>query len=315
MVRKNLKLKRVLIIILVSILVLLLLNLVATKMIYDSLFSRYDCGTTAYPEELASTVQGRQSLPFLSGENTLSGYLYRSSAETPKDSLILLAAGHNACADEYLWQIKELLACGWSVFTFDATGYCASEGASAVGFPQELLDLRAALDYLEEKDRLGFQKLILLGHSRGGYAACCALAYDYSIDAVISVSGINSAMEGIMGASETYVGKLAYVNYGPLWLYQTMLFGSEIVDLDVHEILSETDTPVLVIQGEQDTLAPADKHSIYSYKDTIQSENVTFLLRSSPDNAGHTDLLYDADKTANDELIREISAFIEKIEK
>ena len=302
--------KRILITIFIIILILSVFNLFATKIIYDRFFPRYDCDTTAYPEQLADMVANRRETRFLSGENLLCGYLYESKAEHRQNALIVFAPGHNACCDSYLWQIRELMDYGWSVFMFDATGCCHSEGKSAVGFPQELVDLQAALDFIEAQNRFGFGSIALLGHSQGGYAVCCTLAYDYDVAAVISVSGINSAMEGIIGAADDYVGKLAYLNYGPLWLYQATLFGTKTASLKANAILSETDVPVLIVHGAEDREYPPEQYSIYAYKDTIGAENISYLLWAEPGSSGHTNLLFDADNTANDRLIAEINSFL-----
>lgn len=293
-------------------LVFSLLSFGATKIIYDFSFARYECSVKDFPSQLQNILENRENQKFMSGKNILSGYLYKSNAGTKKDTLLVLAVGHNACSDDYLWQIKELLDLGWSVFSFDPTGCCSSQGESSVGFSQELKDLKSALNYIETKNRFDFKNIALLGHSRGGYAACCMLSYNYDISAVVSVSGINSAMEGVIGAASEYVGKLSYLNYGFLWLYQTMIFGSETVNLRVNEILSETKIPVLIIQGADDTKVPKDKYSIYSYKNSIDSKKVEYMLRSAPDNAGHTNLLFQEDLTANDEVIEKINEFLEK---
>ena len=129
---------------------------------------------------------------------------------------------------------------------------------------------------------------------------------------MISVSGINSAMDGVIGASRQYVGDLAYANYGFLWLYQTMLFGEDLVDLRADKILNNTDKPVLIIHGEDDTKAPIDKFSIISYKDEINNKKVEYFICSAPDNSGHTDLLFEKDGTADDRVIKKINDFLVK---
>lgn len=311
-IQKKPKLKRVLIAIIITIICFFTVSLLATKIIYDSIFVRYDCASSAYPEALHETVNLREAVTYPSGENMLSGYLYRNNGEDAKRALIVIVPGYNACSESYIWQIHELLGCGWSVLAFDSTGCCKSEGKSSIGFPQELCDIRATLDYITEQDKFSYDDIVLLGHSRGGYAACCALAYDYDISAVVSVSGVNSAMDGIMSVSVAKVGPLAYANYGFLWLYQTMLFGSETVNLRADKAISATDTPVLLIHGEDDKLIPADKYSIISHKDSLDCDNVEFIMRSHPDNSGHTNLLFDDDGTADDELMGIINEFLTK---
>ena len=115
-----------------------------------------------------------------------------------------------------------------------------------------------------------------------------------------------------MGSSTQYVGPLAYGNYGFLWLYQAMLFGTDTLSLSADSEISKSDVPVLLIHGKEDTQVPMDRYSIVSHKEEITSDNVEYIIRSSPDNSGHTDLLFDEDGTANDELMQEIHEFLLK---
>ena len=106
---------------------------------------------------------------------------------------------------------------------------------------------------------------------------------------------------GLMGKT---VGLVSYGNYGFLWLYQVMLFGTDTVNLDASRIISRGTVPVLVVHGLSD--GQVDSSSILSNKDQIDSELVEYLLCD----AGHTDLIYDADGTANDALMESIHKFL-----
>lgn len=302
--KKSMK-KRIPLIVITVIFVFCAVSLVATKLIYDGIFTRYD-RQSAVPQELETLIQARQICQFSSGENQLTGYFY--PARNPADShgLIVYAPGFSAGGDDYLWQIRELMDYGWAVFTFDATGTLRSQGENQVGFSQSVLDLDAALKYVEINSCFGYNNLVLMGHSRGGYAACCVLAQPRDVSAVVSISGVNSAMEGVMEMSSNAIGPISYGNYGFLWLYQAMLFGTQTLELDASEIISQKDVPVLVIHGTQDTQFPVDSGSIIAHRSDIHSNQVEYLLYD----AGHTDILYDPDGTANDKLIQNIHAFL-----
>lgn len=304
--------KRILIIIITILVIFSLLSITATKIVYDSIFTRYDTTETNLPNELSNILNSRERKEYLSGENRLTGYLYKNESENKKEALVVIAPGFRASADDYLWQINSLLSYGWSVFAFDTTGSCESEGESSVGFAQELLDVKATLDFIEFNNRFGFSEIALLGHSRGGYAACCALSFEYDISAVVAVSGINSAMEGVIGSAVEYVGPLAYGNYGFLWLYQVMLFGSETVNMSADEAISESDVPVLIIHGKEDEKVPIDEFSIYSHKDEINSKKVEYIVCKEPQKNGHVNLLFDENGGANNELMQEINEFLVK---
>ena len=300
---KKSRLKRILIIIFTSILVFCIASMVATKLIYDRIFVRYD--TPAHiPQELSTMAQTRQECSFYSGENRLTGYYYPAAEKA--HGLIVFVPGFHAGGDDYLQQIDHLLSYGWSVFTFDTTGTGRSQGENQVGFSQVIPDLEAALKYVENQNYFGYNELVLMGHSRGAYAACCVLPNVQNVTAVVSISGVNSAMEAVMQMSENAIGPVSYGNYGFLWLYQAKLFGKETLTLQADEILTAEDIPTLVIHGKLDDQFPTDESSIYSYQASIGSEKVQYLLCDG----GHTDLLYDDDGTANDALMESIHKFL-----
>ena len=78
------------------------------------------------------------------------------------------------------------------------------------------------------------------------------------------------------------------------------------VSLSAAKSIAQSSTPVLIIQAESDETIPPDSVSIYSHKEEITSPKVEYMLCD----AGHTDVLYDDDGTANDALIEEIHYFL-----
>ena len=307
MVSKRKFTKRILSVIIIFIVSFLIVSLTATKFIYDGIFKRYDCPYHEYDPLSDKFTLNHQNLNFYSGKNKLAGKLFKGDKNA--DTLVVFAPGFNSCSENYLFQITGLLDGGFAVFTFDATGHCASEGRSAKGFAQELLDLNAAINFIENKKRFGYNNIALVGYSMGGYAACCALAENKNISAVVSIAGINSAMEGVMSGAVRSVGSFVYANWGGLWLYQSMLFGAETVNLRADKILSQSAVPTLIIQGEDDETVPMNRFSIYSHKEEIKSSNVEFVLRQDPANDGHTDILFE-DSSANGELMKIINDFL-----
>ncbi len=288
--------------ILITILVFVTVSFAATKLVYDGIFARYD---PELPVEIAEDLSAlRKEVAFPSGESQLQGYFYPGSSQ---EVLLVLAPGFHAGGDDYLAQIRSFLDFGWGVFAFDPTGSCQSGGDSSVGFSQEVYDLQAALEYLQDQGRYGYKNLVLFGHSRGGYAVCCQLQGAFDLAAVISVAGSNSAMESVMEPAVDAVGPLAYGNYPFLWAYQALLFGRDTVNLDAAEILSETTTPTLIVHGTLDESVSYEDYSIISYREEIQSPYVEYFTVES---AGHTDILFDADGSSNDKLMDEIERFV-----
>lgn len=301
--KKKRKKKIVVRVIVIVVAFLLISNVIATKIIYDSIFTRYD-GTPAFDlTEYSALIEAREEIDIAEGKETLKGYFYDVDEE---QGLIVVAPGLHAGADDYLPMTEYFVEAGWDVLSFDPLGCCESTGKSTIGFSQEIADLDAVLDYAEVA--YPDEKIVLFGHSRGGFAVCSMLEGEHAIEAVVSVSGINSAMEAIIGLSERYVGKVANLNYFNLWAYQVILFDKATMDIQADDLISTSNVPVLVIQGAEDHTAPTDEFSVYSHKDEITSQSVNYTLCTEEGSNGHTDLMFDEDG-ANDLLMAEIIDF------
>ena len=290
--------KRIVWIIIIVLLINFLGMCVATKVVYDAVFPRYNVDDT--PLGTAD-----RELSFPCGDNRLWGGLY----EGERDGLIVLAPGYRASEWDYLRLIYELREKGWGVFFFEPTGCSRSDGKSSVGFAQETLDLHAALNFIESEGRFGYQKLLLLGHSRGGNAVCGALERD--ITAAVTINALGSDMEAIVAPVEKKIGFLAYCNYPLLWLYQKLLFG-KYGCVNSADMVAQSDVPVLVVQGSMDTAATPDQTALYADRKDIITPQVEYYLCDKAGQNGHTDLLFDSDKTANNALVDEIHRFFVK---
>lgn len=308
---KNSKLKLVIKIIVVFIILNIIACPIITKVIYDSMFPRYDCDPIVIEGKYEAIVANRETEKFSSGDNELVGYLYASDE---KDVLVVVVPGMNASMDEYLPQILRFSEEGWGVFTFDPTGTCLSEGKSMVGFEQELLDLDEALTFVESNGNFGYEKIVLFGHSRGGYAATAVPLFDHDIACIISIGGINSAMEGIMEPAVGMMGGFAYANYPMLYLYNIMIFGKGYVDANAVEAMDKTDVPTLIIHGSEDERIAVDEYSTYSHQVDIEAtdvnDEVDYILATEEGCNGHSDILRNSEGEANIELMEEIISFI-----
>ena len=290
---KRPKLKRVLTVIIISVLVFCILSFGVTKLVYDGIFARYDD---------ALEVTGGERHTY----GGLSGYYFDGGA---RRCLVVLSPGFHASVAGYMPQIEYLCDMGYGVFAFDPTGSCTSEGDSHIGFSQQIQDVETTLKYIEKNKNFGYNDIVLMGHSRGAYAICCADKSGADVAAVVTLSGVNSAMEGVIGSSEKYVGFLAYGNYGFLWLYQTLLFGADTVNMSAADEIVDSGIPTLVIHGEEDETYPCDKNSIISYRDKI-GDSAEFYVETADGRDGHGNIMYDGDGV-NKPLFDRICGFIE----
>ena len=299
--------KKALRIIIIIVAFLLVSNAIATKPIYDMIFGRSDKESYDFnKEDFKEITESRETINIAEGNETIRAYFY----DVPEEKgLILIAPGLNSGADMYIPMSAYFNDEGYDVFAFDPYGCDGSTGKSQKGFSQESVDLDACLDYVSE--HYPEEDIYLFGHSRGGYSVCCADAEGRNIKAVCSVSGLNSAMEAVMGLSSTYVGKVAYANYLNLMLYQMMLFGKNLTLQRADKIIESEDIPVLIVQGAEDKRSPADKYSIYSHKDAIGRSGAEFVLKTEEGKCGHTDIMFDENGKygLNEELMQEVLSF------
>ena len=288
-------LKRILTVILVILLILSVANMIAAKFIYDSLFPRFDSSDfydAYYPtyEEIMDEYP-RKEVGYLCGENRLQGYIYGEGQK----GLVVIAPGLSSGARDYIGITMSLVDFGWRVFAFDPTGAYESEGESSVGFAQEIIDLEATLEYIRSDKELKNLELFILGHSRGGYAAACVLNSGFDISGIVTISGVNSAMEITIDSSKKHIGRLAYFGYPALYAYQSFIFGTELTQISAAESLNNSLCPALVIQGEDDDVTPVDTCSIFAHRDEITNPNVEYMLITEDDRSGHTTLMYSSD--------------------
>ena len=272
------------------ILIFSIISMIVVKFVYDGQFPRYDRHDETITADLRYTdieeEYPRDLVNFNSGKNRLQGYVYGSDNNM---GLVVVAHGLGGGADSYLSQITYFVDQGWRVFAYDATGSFDSEGKTTKGFPQSLLDLDAALDYIEIQPEFDNIPILLFGHSWGGYAVANVLHYSHEIAGVVTVSGVNSSMEIIIEQGQRMMGGFIHTQYPFLWLYQRMLFGKT-ASLNAVDAINESDIPVLIIHGTEDELVSYKGCSIISKIDDMTNPNVRIMPISETDRNGHNNI-------------------------
>ena len=285
-----------------------ILTAVATKIVYDKVFDRYD-KESEIDESFSDLVEGREKHSFTSGDERLYGWLYDTDGT---DDVIVMMPGLRSSADDYLPLIKSFTEGKMDVFIFDPAGSCMSEGDSAEGFPRATQDLCAAVDYVEENISQ-YDDIFLFGHSRGGYAVCCATGEMDDVSAAASVNAPNSPMEGVVSPVESKAGIFAYNNYPLLWAYQATIFGTAAVNTSAADVIGSSDVPILVVQAENDTIVSPHRFSVFSHKDEVKREGAEFLLyEGDKDTEGHSGVLF-SEGRVNEDLSEKILEFYKKL--
>jgi alpha-beta hydrolase superfamily lysophospholipase len=267
-----------------------IISMVIVVFIYNGQFPRYDRNDMTISaglryEDLEAHYP-RRLVSFESGNNRLQGYVYGMNQE---QGLVVVVHGIGGGADSYLPQITYFVDQGWRVFAYDATGSFDSEGKTTKGFPQALIDLDAALTFINSQEEFANLPILLFGHSWGGYAVANVLHYDYKIAGVVTVSGANSPMEMIMEQGRRMMGGFITIQYPYLWLYQRILFG-ETASLNAVDAINRSDVPVLIIHGIEDELVAYEGSSIIANLQEITNPHVRTISLSEPGRNGHNNL-------------------------
>lgn len=237
---------------------------------------------------------------FKSGKNSLQGYLYKT--ENPK-GLIIMSHGVGCGAERYLSTALYFVDNGYQVFAYDNTACYNSEGQNSIGLVQSVYDLDAALTFIENKEEFNKLPLLLYGHSWGGYAVTSILNYEHNVDAVVSVAGFNRPFEMSCEWGERILGKIIYIEFPFLYLYQYALFGDDL-KLSAVNGINNTDIPVLLVHGNKDEVISIDGEATVNFKDKIINPNVEYKIYKNEGNNTHNTIYQDISATKYKEEIR-----------
>jgi alpha-beta hydrolase superfamily lysophospholipase len=267
-----------------------IVSLFITHLVYTNNFVRHDrpaddthaflrvSDIDAYPRELVS---------FKSEDNDLSGYLYH---QENAHALVVIVHGLGGGADSYLPHMKWFYDEGFSVFMFDATGSFDSEGDSTKGFPQILIDLDYALDFVKTLDDVNALDIVLFGHSWGGYAVLNSPHLSDDIKAIVSVSAPSNANAMIYEQAEKSLGFFVHFQKPYLALYQRLIF-NENARYDGIDAINKYDIPTFLIHGNEDAMVDINGSAAIARKDEINSSIFEWLIIDSIGKNNHNHLL------------------------
>lgn len=308
------------------------ISFVAIKINFDDIFARTvekDLTASLRYEDVKDQYE-RELFTFASGENTLQGYLYGADN---KKGLVVVSHGMGGGAENYFSESMYFVEHGYQVFCYDNTGCYQSEGKNAVGLPQSVIDLDAALDYIESQERFSGLPIYLFGHSWGAYAVTSIFNYKgHDIAASVSVAGFNNPATMVIEWCNDMIGKpLTFLLRPYLYIYQKLIFG-DVFSYTAVSGINSTDTPVMLIHGDADTTILIDGAATVACMDEITNPNVERVVWTKEGRNGHSNLFSSDDAIAylealnvehralyqeyNEEIPYEVDkAFYDKIDK
>ena len=146
-------------------------SVIIVQVLFDQTFARTaprEQGLTAYLRYWDVEEQySREEVSFLSGKNRLYGHLY--GAGNP-GGLVVISHGMGGGEESYLAEALYFVDQGYQALCYSNTGCWDSEGKTSIGLNQSVLDLDAALTWVEGESRFDGVPVFLYGHSWGGYA-------------------------------------------------------------------------------------------------------------------------------------------------
>lgn len=280
--------KIILWIVLIAFVVFSAVSLTVVYIVYGDNFSRAEMKkyTASLRYEDIKDMYSRRDVEFMSGKNKLCGWVY---GEDNDKGMVVISHGIGGGGEGYTAEILAFLEAGYRVFSFDNTGSWHSEGKGTMGLAQSVLDLDAALTYIESSNVAEGLPVLLYGHSWGGYAVASIFHFGHDITASVSVAGYNTPGEMLLDQAVEMMGGFGYVEYPYIMLYNVFLFGNK-ANLSASEALNKTEVPVLIIHGTEDEMVPFDSVGIIAHRDEITNKNVQYKVIDEAGHAGHNNI-------------------------
>lgn len=225
-----------------------------------------------YASESADTKASMATLQIPSHGSQLNAIVYVAAGAGPHPAVILL---HGFPGNERNLDLaQDVRRAGWDVLYFNYRGAWGTPGDFS--FANSIEDVSSAIAYLRDpknaaKLRLDPSKIVLIGHSMGGFMATQGAAADPAIKGIALISGADMAgmfqqvraKEPTQAAAAKKMGAmLAEEGLAPLHGVTPDGLGQELADHTAKWVFSSTvealkSRPVFVITSD-DGLAPSD---------------------------------------------------------
>ena len=198
--------------------------------------------------------EGHIGIYFESGGYQLVGRLFLAQGMAPKPIAILL---HGCPGIELNFDIAHMLReRGWHSLIFHYRGCWGSAGPYAFRTIPD--DVRAAIDHLSTGiyPQVDAKRIVLIGHSLGGFAAIISAARD---ERARAVAVLGSAVEFHTGHSAR---ELIEREFTPWLRLSVDEFIAQRASLDesfqpIHQVAHIAPRPLLIVHGEKDVWIPS----------------------------------------------------------
>lgn len=260
-------------VILIGIVVILLFSFIITLIVHKKQFGiRID---NVKERKLTKDIQV-EKVKFHSGKNKLSGFFYYKKLNSKESKkIVVLVHGYGLTHKDYALEIEEFARSGFTVFAYDMTGCGESDGKNMKGFSQFIMDAESAVKFASQSNI--FNKIIVLGHSTGGYAAAALLNIDnIKVDKVIAIAGFNATGKYVQRCVQKNLNIFSYLIEFWVYVIEYIKFGKISMYTGINGV-NKFPGEVLVIQGKKDD-EMYGKGSLYSMQHKRKRESSKFML-------------------------------------
>lgn len=190
----------------------------------------------------------------------LYGVIYEKKGVTPKDEIIIFVHGMGPGHCAYTTEIAYFCNLGYTVIAVDSLGCELSSGKSIRGMYEGVKSAVKTVDFA--KKQFAGQKIILVGHSWGGYSALCASKLR-KVDKVVAISAPLTPSKTVKSGAAAVVGKVFAATLRPFLAIANFLkFGAN-GNMNAAKCAEKNGTPTLLIHGGKDRVVPENNAAFY----------------------------------------------------
>ena len=228
--------------------------------------------------------------------HNLAGYKYRMEETDAPKGVVVLAHGFGGgghCG--YMPVIEYFARNGYAVFSYDATGNDASEGEYVGGFPQGVIDLDYAVQFVKNDADYSGLPIFLVGHSWGAYSVGNVLNIHTDIRGAAMFAGFNESKLLIRQTGLEYVGGLVDLMLPYVQAYEWIKFGEHALTTANEGFSAAENAEIMIIHSKDDGVVRQENGYDLFMEEHGENPRVHFALY---DDRGHDYLFYNSETMA-----------------
>ena len=242
------------------------------------LFSRHDPDDRVFyfsKEDFPGLLSREYSFENKNGYLLRGNFYYYDNPRT--DKIVIFDHGLAPWHKSYLCEIERICRHGYVVYTYDHTGCGDSEGEHIMGLCGSLSDLDDCISELESLEALADKDIMVVGHSRGGYATLNIPAFHPCIKKIVAMSGFVSL--------DVMLRQLApFVPFVRKHIFEIeRKQNPEYVDCHASDSISRSDVAAMIIHSADDKTVSAKANFLRLKEDLADRVNTEFLLMTDRD--------------------------------